>query len=43
MEPYREWRRRVLPQAVFWEIIDRSWTPDEQNELAREWKNKSVT
>ena len=42
-ESYREWKAKVTHTVGFWEIIDRNWTPAEQNELAREWKNKSVT
>jgi hypothetical protein len=44
---YQEWRKQVAATIVtfgpFWEIIDRNWTPAEQNALAREWKEGSVT
>lgn len=40
---YQEWRRRMVAELrpwniTFWEIVDREWTPAEQNELARLWK-----
>lgn len=40
---YQEWRLRVVRDigdygGVFWEIIDFSWSPAEQNRLARLWK-----
>ncbi len=41
-ETYQQWRKRIWPTirtfGPFWEIIDHSWTPEEQNRLAREWK-----
>ncbi len=42
---YRAWRdsKPGLPTYMwlFWEIIDANWTPEEQNVLAREWKERS--
>lgn len=43
MGSYQEWRLRVVRDigdygGVFWEIIDFSWSPAEQNRLARLWK-----
>ena len=39
---YQEWRKRVSTitglNEAFYRIIDFSWTPAEQNELARLWK-----
>jgi hypothetical protein len=39
---YREWKEKAVLSAaysgLFWEIIDRNWTPEQQNKLAREWK-----
>jgi hypothetical protein len=46
-ETYSEWRRRVVRDTPgfggpFWLIIDASWTPAEQNALARAWKEGTV-
>ncbi len=44
-ETYQQWRARVAATirtfGPFWQIIDATWTPEEQNRLAREWKEGS--
>jgi hypothetical protein len=44
---YRQWKQQTSVArgygGPFWPIVDFNWTAEEQNRLAREWKNGSVT
>jgi hypothetical protein len=44
---YREWREKAVAavgyMGPFWLIVDANWTPAEQNVLARQWKEGTVT